>query len=576
MRNRAWLLCLLTTVGCGRGCDEKPYVPYAIGDGAPGDAGQRADSGMTASEPDAGLSLTSSVMAPPQTTKMDVSGVEIAAEPGKLLVHATLAGTVERGDVLVVVRPKAAPAPLELVLFHLEGRAVVSTKKLLSTAEDVVDMSCTPQVAKEERGDSAFELALSFGCAGHGQPPSRTVVLASTGPSGLRLRYAAEVRDRAADPPILAHIDVTDVDKDGVPDVTLVVSSQGSAAKVVMIDRPAGLSRNAGEPEASFASLERGAAARADKKDGKKALEEIAKLRTLYRALCQEKPRVRPIFGANAPSCADSPTMQRAQTTFARALAQTGERLRSVYELDAATRMGGKADLAVLAPLVTRKTVKETKTFDRVVQKGAGGGASFSPLAFDADGTLLLRVSEADGVVRADSGEQSPVAAWPLGVSSPDAAQRLLEIYDPCDEAALKLTLAGATSSVDLSLPVEPLFGRKCEGTRGGAVSAAPIAWTDAGLSLVVLGQLVNVTNLKADPAERPAAFASGRGGAASQKGPWLVVRTPLGIAVDDGKKTVLLVDSEKKPVRGGACVVSDDGAHVACVDGDKPVLYGL
>lgn len=508
------------------------------------------------------------------TTKMDVAGVEIAAEPGKVLVHATLVGTAERGDVLVVVRPKSAPAPLDLVLFHLLSHAVASTKKVLTVASDVVDLSCTPQVVVEDRGDAAFELDLSFGCAGHGQPPSRSVALFSVGAPGVRLRYAAEVRDRPADPPLDAHVDVSDTDKDGVPDVTLVVSTEGTAARVVMVDRPAGLARSGGEPEASFGALERAAAARVDKREGKAALESLVRLRTLYRALCQDKPRVRPIFGVSAPSCADSASMQRAQSTYARALAQTGERVRAIFELDAASRMGGKADVATLAPLVVRKAVKEAKSFDRVVQKGTG--ISFSPLAFDADGTLLLRVSESDGVVRADTGEASQIAAWPLTVTSPDAAQRLLEVYDPCDEAALTVTVAGATSSEDVSLPVEPLFGRKCEGTRGGAVSAAPIAWTDAGLVLVVTGQLVSVRNLKAERLERPAAFAAGRGGAASQKGPYVVVRTPLGIAVDDGKKTWLLVDSDKKPVRGSACVVSDDGARVACTDGDKPVLYVL
>lgn len=571
MRNRAWLLCLLACMGCGRGCDEKPYVPYRVGDEASTDAGSTTGAHSQIAVTDAGASLTASLVPPPLATKMDVAGVEIAADPGKVLVHATLFGTAERGDVLVVVRPKAAPAPLDLVLFHLSSRAVASTKKVLTVAEDVVDLSCTPEVQKQDRGDAAFELALSFGCAGHGQPPSHSIALFSTAP-GVRLRYAAEVRDRPADPPLDAHIDVSDMDKDGVPDVTLVVSTEGSTANVVMVDRSAGLSRSGGEPEASFGALERASAARVDKKDGKAALESLIRLRTLYRAICQDKPRVRPLFGVSAPACADSPAMQRAQSTYARALAQTGERVRAVFELDAAARMGGKADVTTLAPLVVKKAVKETKTFDRVVQKGTG--ISFSPLAFDADGVLLLRVSETDGVVRADSGEASQVAAWPLTVTSPDAAQRLLEVYDPCDEAALKLTLAGATSSEDVSLPVEPLFGRKCEGTRGGAVSAAPIAWTDAGLTLVVSGQLVSVRNLKADRPERPTSFAAGKGGAASQKGPYLVVRTPLGIAVDDGKRAVLLVDADKKPVRGTSCVVSDDGAKVACTDGDKPVLY--
>lgn len=569
------LACLLACVGCGRGCDEKPYVPYAIGDEASPDAGALVDAqGQTGAVLDAGAGSTASVVPPPLSTKMDVAGVEIAADPGKVLVHATLTGTADRGDVLVVERPKAAPAPLDLVVFHLASRAVVSTTKVLTVAEDVVDLSCTPQVQKEDRGAAAFELGVSFGCAGHGQPPSRSVALFAVAPSGLRLRYAADVRDRPADPPLDAHVDVADVDRDGVADVTLTVSTEGSTAKVVMVDRPAGLARSGGEPEASFAALERAAAGRVDKKDGKGGLESLVRLRTLYRSLCQDKPRVRPIYGVSAPSCADSAAMQRAQSTYARALAQTGERLRAVFELDAAVRMGAKADVATLAPAVARKVVKETKTFDRVVSKGTG--PSFSPLAFEPDGTLLLRVSDTDGVVRADTGEASQVQAWPLPVASPDAAQRLVSVYDPCDEAALKLTLAGATSSDDVSLPVEPLFGRKCEGTRGGAVSFAPVAWTDAGLTLVVTGQLVTVRSLKADRAERTAQLPSQRGGAAPQSGAFLVVRTPLGIAVDDGKKTSLLVDADKKPVRGSGCVVSDDGTKVACTDADKPVVHSF
>jgi hypothetical protein len=163
MRNRAWLSCLLACVGCGRACDEKPYVPYAIGNEAAVDAGTTTDGQSHAAVLDAGAGLTASLTPPPLATTMDVAGVEIAAEPGKVLVHATLAGTADRGDVLAVVRPKAAPAPLELVMFHLASRAVVSTKKLLTVAEDVVDLSCTPHVAKEERGDARWNITSSSG-----------------------------------------------------------------------------------------------------------------------------------------------------------------------------------------------------------------------------------------------------------------------------------------------------------------------------------------------------------------------------------------------------------------------------
>jgi hypothetical protein len=577
MRRLAWPL-LLTLTACGRSCDDHPYVPYAIGDEAHDDAGA-IDSGSVLATPasDGGAAL---LHAPDGATTWDVFGVTLTATEGRVLAFAGLVGAEGAGNVLAIEKPVDAPGPLTVLDVRVEGKHADAARELFSTKDPVLDASCAPSAVLEQSGPGSASLSLSFTCAGHGDPPSRVVALFGRTQPGLRTRLAVRVRDRATDPPLALHIDGSDVDHDGVGDVTIAADADGAAAKFVFFDRPAGLSRDKAEPSASFGALASAAAARLEKKDAKGALVAAQRMRALHRALCDPSPRVSPIAGMGALPCDVTAPLRRAEVVNARALALDGARLRALFELDVAQRLGEKVDLKTLAPNVEVVTAKDARTIDRVVPRPTRGAPSFSPLAFEADGSLVVRTSDTEAMraapaASASSDDAGAPTAWPLPMMSADRAQRVVEIYDPCDEAAVRVTLAGATSTEDVSLPVETLIGKKCEGTRGGPVGFAPIAWTATGISLLVLGEYVQITpTFEATRAPLPPAFEAQRGGAAN--GPFVVMRTPFGVAVDDGKRARVVRNVDGATFDGSYCVVSHDGSKIACLVGDKPVLLTL
>jgi hypothetical protein len=572
MRRHAWPL-LLALTACGRSCEDHPYVPYAIGDASHDDAGLADAGGAVGSRllADSGSLL---VRAPENATTWDAFGTTLTATEGRVLAYAALLGSEGGGDILAIERPADAPGPLTVLDVRVEGKRAAPGRELFSTKDAVLDASCSSNAVLEE--SESPSLSLSFTCAGHGDPPSRVLALLGKSATGLRTRAAVRVRDRTTDPALTVRLDGSDVDRDGVGDVTLSVEVDGAPAKVVLFDRPAGLSRDKAEPAASFTTLAASAAARLEKKDAKGALAANQRLRALHRALCEPSPRIIPIAAMPATVCDVAVPLRKSEVVNARALAQDGARLRALFELDVAQRLGEKVDPKVLAPSVEVVTVKDARPVDRVVPRPPRGAPSFSPLAFDADGALFVRVSDSEiaRIPTADDASSAP-SPWALPMMSPDGAQRLVEIYDPCDEAAVRVTLAGATSTEDVSLPVETLLGKKCEGTRGGPVAFAPVAWTTTGVSLFVLGEYVHITpTFETSRGPAPSPLEAQRGGAAN--GAFVAVRTPFGIAVDDGKHARLLRGADGKPIDGSYCVVSPDGAKVACLAGDKPLLVTL
>jgi hypothetical protein len=580
MRRLAWPL-LLTLTACGRSCDDHPYVPYAIGDEARDDAAA-GDAGSTAAPPSAADGGAAMLRAPDGAATWDVFGTTLTATEGHVLAFAALLGAdgSNAGDVLAIEKPADAPGPLTVFDVRLDGKRAEAPRELFSTKDAVLDASCSSTAVLEQGTTASPSLSLSYTCAGHGDPPSRFVALFGKTATGLRTRLAVRVRDRASDPPLALHIDGSDVDHDAVGDVTLTADVEGAAAKIVLLDRSAGLSRDKAEPAASFATLASGAAARLEKKDVKGALAATQRIRALHRALCDPSPRVSPIAGMGALPCDVAGPLRKAEIVNARALALDGARLRALFELDVAQRLGEKVDVKMLAPNVEVVKAKDARTIDQAVSRPARGAPSFSPLAFEADGSFVMRTSDTDALrvvpgAAASGDDAGSPTAWPLPMMSPDHAQRIVEIYDPCDEAAVRVTLAGATSTEDVSLPVETLIGKKCEGARGGPVGFAPLGWSAAGVSLLVLGEYVQIApTFEATRAPLPQSFDAQHGGAAN--GAFVVARTPFGVAVDDGKHARLVRNPDGAAFDGSYCVVARDGSKVACLVGDKAVLLTL
>src|SRR5262249_855636 len=112
-----------------------------------------------------------------------------------------------------------------------------------------------------------------------------------------------------------------------------------TSAIVRWFDRPAGMSRDPGEPDASLRTLATAAAARAARaKDAPQVPLQVRQIRALYAAICAEggNPRITNVPGARAISRGPSRALEEAGLAEVRAYAIAGDPLRAITALDRA------------------------------------------------------------------------------------------------------------------------------------------------------------------------------------------------------------------------------------------------
>ncbi len=599
LRASALSMSLLAAGGC-RGChDDHPYVPYAIGSGTPrAEAPEDASVAVAASaapveagsDPFAG---EPAAVAPPGLAQWTVDGLALGAPEGRVFVLAVVRDFDDDGvkDAFAIVRPPDGNDPGQAVFYR--GGALGTPVTFDPPAALTRDATCTPIDRLEVLGGHSVLVELGAQCPMRpSSAPVRWVAIVGGGATP-KVRLAATLADPAGSPALSVDADTSDRDGDGREDAALRVTIEGGGAPLepgprvsvtlAWLDRPAGLSRDAGATESSFARLGASAASRASRvKEAPGVPGYVRQVRALWRATCAEggAPRVVGVAGTGAIGCGTGRTLENAGLAEVRAYATMGDPLRAALALDRAERPPASRTpsraaeaqgwIVQLAPVALARALRAVAA---IPAPARGHEPAWGSLAFEPSGKLLVRTTA--GVVRVDPDEGDETAAdgvdWKPAVTSPDGSLRWIETYDPCDGLPLRATFAtgGGDDMRDVALPVPAPLGGRCAGSRGAPARATPIGWGKAGLEAIVEGEpiLVAADLASASPL---AAFLEGppmRGAPRSPDGKVYVVPTEAGLLVRGARARLFRARAlEGTYADQSACVVRDDETHVACV----------
>lgn len=607
----ASLFVAFAATGCERSCkNDHPYVPYAVGD-APSSATPDVDADVPPAEEKIDASVSEpSLVAPASATTWNLDGRSLVAPDGTEFAYAIVRDFDGDGavDVLALVRSVAGPTAESVskisVIHYAGARPDGLPVTVLDPPPVNVEPSCRPLVGLTRIG--AHSAAVDVGTSCTAREASRTlyVVRLAKEPS---VAFDVRVRDPESAAKLTVDVDGSDRDRDGIDDVTLRVTVEESAppfepaprvsANLTFFDRPAGASRSPDEPEASFRAIAARATSRAGKaKEAPNVPALVRQLRVLHRAICAESgaPRLtKRGSDRGAVACGASKALEDANVAEVRAYVTQKDALRALWaarraqSFPATTTKAKTAELSSmldgLAPVVQAKGVR---VLDVPVTAAKGPHPSWGALAFEPSGRLLVRsdVSVLRVDPSSDEREDTEIAPWPLLVVSPDGKSRWLEVYHACGGASLRATFVptgGEGDVLDVALPILAPFAPRCDGRRGEPLRVLPLSWGARGLEAIVEGQPVLVERF-GDPAgaratllpalldERTIALGAPR----SPNGKGLAV--PLVDAV--------FVRSDRGPARyRGAglepyaslrsCVVSDDGASLACEKDGKVLV---
>jgi hypothetical protein len=454
-------------------------------------------------------------------------------------------------------------------------------------------------LARVGRRSAAVELGEVCSSGATTREADRVVALVAWA-DGLRVRVAFPVVDPPGAASLAFDFDGADLDGDGLDDATMRVVLEGGGAPFEpgpevhalfrWLDRPAGMSREPGEPEASFRSIASAAGQRATRaKDAAAAVALAAAGRSLFGAVCAESGARRVAPGAAAAvACDAGRALEDLGLARVRAFTTLGDSLRAIAALDAsgmppatrtpARQAEGAGWISSLAPVVQATAVRAIGAVPRLGPEASSWGA----LRFEPSGSLLVRTLA--GVVRVDPahGDEADAAgelAWSTRVTSPDGAFALEGAFSPCRGGALEVSIAagdaahaeGGADATIIPVPVEASIGPRCRSGGREPVAAAPIAWGLGGLELLVAGEPVVVTpaTARATPLVQLSAAPVKPGSPRSPDGATLVTPTSQGLLVR-GVRARLLRAKELDHGYGELrdCAVSDDATRVACVRG--------
>lgn len=594
-RSTVILLALLVPLaGCERSCKgDHPYVPYAIGDGASSAAAPSSTASAAPPTLDRGDGGEGTVV-PPGTTRFALAKGSITAPPGRAFSRVLARDLDGDGvdDAVAFVRKDPPVAETSAVLLY-RGSRLESPETVLPGEESLPDASCSPVERLALAGARSIAAEESVVCAGHDAfALPRSVVVVSADRAGLRKKVSAKVVDPPGARRLALAITAPDRDGDGIDDLVVRVSLEAQSASdkplaltVSFLDRPAGLSRDADEPEASLRAIAREVEARAGKpKEGASVPAMVAELRQLVRAACEDAggPRLQ-VEGASV-RCGGSRALEDAEVAEVKALASYADPLRAAAALarlgrppaaKTAKKLAEAEQYLALAAPEQRADLRALTTAPEALS-----GPAWSPLAFEAGGKLLVVTKR--GVTRVDpktgdEAEAPEITAWRLPVVSPDGQSRLLEVYDACDGVALRATFAptGAGDARDVVLPVAPALAARCS-RKGEPMPVVPVAWGPRGLEIVAAGEpvLVPPSGGLAELGPRAVVGPVVSGAPRSPSGRYLAVATSRGVVVrGDKARTFKAAGLEGKYGELSGCVPSDDGRAVACVRGGRVIV---
>ena len=623
------------------GCDgcpgSKPYTPYTMTDQPGPDGGGGAGGAIAAEETDAAAPDASTApafdpilaaTAPGDGKAWALNpGVEVAAPAGRtfrvgLTVDADGDGTP---DLLVWAQ---APDGLRGELLFASGARPGEPRTIVALPTDVSARGCSARTSLAQVGPRAVALDVAPQCGAVAKPPaSRWVAMARLGgspdgsapPRPPELALEIRVGPLAPGEDIGVSVDTRDRDADGRDDIAAKLTLTGTmrpfsgavgafptvppvSASVAFLDRPAGLSRDPSEPEASLSSfvVEKGLLASAKKKDtADRVAAAVHQIRRFRALVCEESGRAAVTTSAGSIRCGDPSSLAEAslaEATAAFTLGDPARALAAVGRLDALPALGDARKKDILKLLGKGAPYAKVEVVHRAAAVPVtSAGLGYGPLTFDAGGDLLVRT--ADGVTRIDrtSFAETPagVAAWPTKLVA--GAFALTRVEQRCDSPTLIAIFDSASddssaSGVESPLPLFsnvtarglPGYGR-C--TPIASVPVTPLGWVpELGLVVGIGPDLVavkkqpeaTVVSLPKLPLPAPLDVGSVPAGAArSPDGATIAVPTSRGLLVAPAGGAAKLWTGQEIE-QASACTPSAGGARVACVGGGAALIYKL
>jgi hypothetical protein len=578
---------------CGCRCTEdRPYTPFHIDPPKPATSGSALPSTMApAPSGSAALEFRQAEVAPQDVSEWTVDGVALSVAPERLIERALVADFDGDGQKEAVAWTRARSDPPdsqpsgELLLVGpkapLPGRVLAKLPSYMPTGP-----GCHHTVSLSQTGPQTVTLDVRARCDAALVPRSPTRGIVVLSPSGERATVLElRVADAAPGEALSIAVDSTDRDGDGRDDVraTVTLGPEGAdavdaTADLVWLDRTAGPSRDSSEPAHSLAALASLSAVRASgKSTSRQVPARVASARRLYATLCAEggTPRVFDADGA-AFSCAGVANAlatlfsaevhaliaRRDAPGATAALARDGW-----YQgaLPAKQRAALEKDLSTVWPkrAATERPIE-------IAPRAKSGLPRWSPLAFDADGTLLVQTSDGLRRVHPEDGRvddaSDAVEAWPLAVGS-GSAPRWTGIAFPCERSEVLLLESDPTGTPLPSKPTRLVAPRPGPCRHPGPLptpSLTPLEWTEARQVGLIGGALFGASELsELGPAAQ-------KGSPRSADGKALVVPTPFGVVVAAAKTEIW---SAQEPAALSDCVVANGAPRVACVRAEHAVV---
>ncbi|MFO0762187.1 MAG: hypothetical protein U0359_37455 [Byssovorax sp.] len=595
--------------GCG---SSKPYTPYTLSDPPPPSASAPASAGhLPAPPPDAAAPVDAAAAPPP------FAPIKAAAPSGDGRAWPLDGGTAEapagrtfamglvtdldgdgKADLLAFAR---APDGLRGELLYASGAAPGDLRTVTALPEGLAGPGCSAVASLTQIGPRAFLFDDEPRCAVRAKAVRWIAVLRA--PAGSLPAIASELRVGApSDGESLLITGTTrDRDGDGRDDISLEIHltgaprplpSKDAAASAILsfFDRPAGLSRDPTEPQASLQAQASALIADGRRKTSAPRVAPAAiALRRLSSMLCEESGK--PLFTTNAGPihCGENHLADDTLIAEIEASLNLGDPAAALAALGRLDTLGPRRKdvenlVGKMIPAVPARLLHKTSTAPLLSPAPAP-----APLAFDAGGDLLLHT--VDAVLRVDRtsfGEARIDAAltWPSRVAQPPDGSGFTRTGGErrCDEPVLvahvELQKGGEGSKIDVPLPI-------AAPPRCAPAASVPVDWLGTGAQgLLVAVQGEAIAFPAADPAHP--VLAEGLAQAAGAPVPLGAARSPDGGTVAISTARGVLVITAKSGSRGGAprlwtgldadgatlCVPSDGGKQLACAVKDGAAIY--
>ncbi len=601
MRRRHDLLLLVTSLTTLPACDgchgAKPYTPYTLSDPPDASAGAEAGGARDAGGPDdggAGFVAVPAAAAPGDGKSWPLPGGAAIPPPGHVFAQGLVfdADRDDKPDLLAWAR---APDGLRGEVWFASGKSPDAGRTLAALPGDLAAPGCNPAASLTRIGADMVVFDFDPRCGARARDHAARWIavfrLAAGAPPelGLELRLGAPADGES----LAVTLDGRDRDGDGRGDLTAIITLGGAprplaaggnaAATLAFFDRPAGLSRDPAEPDASLRALAAGLVADGRKKTtAARVAASAGAARRLWTLLCEEGGKPVITTSAGPVRCGDVHLAEDTAVAEAEAAVNLGDPFGTLAALG---RLDGRrrdldAFVARSIPSLGGKLVRATAAAPDVQPSPA-----FGAIAFNNGGDLLVRTRE--HVIRVDrtSWEETPIDAalkWPTRLAFPVEAPAwtLVSVEERCDAPTLVARFAIGSETSDVPLPI--LTPAHC--VPSARVPVEMLGTSAQGALLSVRGDLVAVPRetqpraLLAEALAQASGTAVELGAARSPDGAVVALTSSRGVLVatlkGQGRAATAKLWTSPALDSATACVPNNTADRIACAVKGAVAIY--